>query len=82
MHTFFYALVFFFNPPFCTFQNEPLTTRLRSLRPNKTKRQHHAYQTRSAQVRRPGTRSRNSRNRRNSENRMNSDSDGEVWSAS
>lgn len=69
----------FFNPPVSYSQNEPLTTRLRSLRPNKTKRQHHSYQTRSAH--RPGTRSRNSRNRRNSGGRMDSDSDGEVWSA-
>lgn len=72
------AIFSFSNPPVCSFQNEPLTTRLRSLRPNKTKRQHHSYQTRSAH--RPGTRSRNSRNRRNPENRMDSDSDGEVWS--
>ncbi|CAG02962.1 unnamed protein product, partial [Tetraodon nigroviridis] len=62
----------------CTPKNEPLTTRLRSLRPNKTKRQRHAYQTRSAQVRRRGTRSRNSRNRLNSGSRMDSDSDGEA----
>lgn len=75
------SYVFFSNRPFSTLQNEPLTTRLRSLRPNKTKRQRHAYQTRSAQVHRSGTRSRNSRNRRNSEGRLDSDSDGEVWSA-
>lgn len=66
----------FFNPPVSYSQNEPLTSRLRSLRPNKTKRQRHSYQTRSAH--RPGTRSRNSRNRRNSGGRMDSDSDGEV----
>ncbi|TNM85061.1 hypothetical protein fugu_009239 [Takifugu bimaculatus] len=65
-------------PLTCTPKSEPLTTRLRALRPTKTKRQHHAYQTRSAQVRRPGTRSRNSRNRRNSERHVDSDSDGEA----
>ncbi|KAM3601314.1 uncharacterized protein V6R79_010548 [Siganus canaliculatus] len=64
-------------PMICTPKSDPLTTRLRSLRPTKKKQQHHAYQTRSAQVRRPGTRSRNHRNRRNSESQMDSDSDGE-----
>lgn len=64
-----------------TLQSDLLTSRLRSLRPTKKKQQHHTYQTRSAQVRRPGTRSRNSSNRLNSESQMDSDSDGEVGSA-
>uniref|UniRef100_A0A8C4IGY1 Bromodomain and WD repeat domain containing 3 n=1 Tax=Dicentrarchus labrax TaxID=13489 RepID=A0A8C4IGY1_DICLA len=46
--------------------------------PTKKKQQRHAYQTRSAQVRRPGTRSRNTSNRRNSDSQIDSDSDGEA----
>uniref|UniRef100_A0A3Q3KJK9 Bromo domain-containing protein n=1 Tax=Monopterus albus TaxID=43700 RepID=A0A3Q3KJK9_MONAL len=55
--------------------SEPLTTRLRSLQ-SKKKQQRHTYQTRSAQVRRPGSRSRNLSSRRLSH--INSDSDGEA----
>uniref|UniRef100_A0A4W6FHE7 Bromodomain and WD repeat domain containing 3 n=1 Tax=Lates calcarifer TaxID=8187 RepID=A0A4W6FHE7_LATCA len=62
-------------PVTCT---DPLTSRLRSLRPTKKKQQRHAYQTRSAQVRRPGSRSRNSSTRRNSDSQIDSDSDGDV----
>uniref|UniRef100_A0A669ES94 Bromodomain and WD repeat domain containing 3 n=1 Tax=Oreochromis niloticus TaxID=8128 RepID=A0A669ES94_ORENI len=40
-----------------------LSSRLRSLRPTKKTHKRHAYQTRSAQIRRPGTRSRNPSNR-------------------
>ena len=65
---------------FLTLQSDLLTSRLRSLRPTKKKQQRHAYQTRSAQVRRPGTRSRNSSNRRNSDSQAESDSDGHVRS--
>uniref|UniRef100_A0A4W6FJF4 Bromodomain and WD repeat domain containing 3 n=1 Tax=Lates calcarifer TaxID=8187 RepID=A0A4W6FJF4_LATCA len=64
-------------PVTCT---DPLTSRLRSLRPTKKKQQRHAYQTRSAQVRRPGSRSRNSSTRRNSDSQIDSDSDGDVCS--
>uniref|UniRef100_A0A3Q3EFY0 Bromodomain and WD repeat domain containing 3 n=1 Tax=Labrus bergylta TaxID=56723 RepID=A0A3Q3EFY0_9LABR len=67
-------------PAACIPKNDPLTTRLRSLRPSKKKQQRHAYQTRSAQVRRPGTRSRNSSNRRNSDSQIESDSDGDASS--
>uniref|UniRef100_A0A3B4UPP5 Bromodomain and WD repeat domain containing 3 n=1 Tax=Seriola dumerili TaxID=41447 RepID=A0A3B4UPP5_SERDU len=42
------------------------------------KQQRHAYQTRSAQVRRPGSRSRNSSTRRNSDSQIDSDSDGDA----
>uniref|UniRef100_A0A8C3AGZ5 Bromodomain and WD repeat domain containing 3 n=1 Tax=Cyclopterus lumpus TaxID=8103 RepID=A0A8C3AGZ5_CYCLU len=53
-----------------------LTSRLRSLRslrPTKKKQQRHAYETRSAQVRRAGNRSRNSSTRRNSDSQVDSD---------
>uniref|UniRef100_A0A3Q2ZW49 Bromodomain and WD repeat domain containing 3 n=1 Tax=Kryptolebias marmoratus TaxID=37003 RepID=A0A3Q2ZW49_KRYMA len=50
------------------------TPKLRSLRPAKKKQKRHTYQTRSAQVRRPGMRSRNPSNRRNSGTQMDSDS--------
>uniref|UniRef100_A0A8D0AJD2 Bromodomain and WD repeat domain containing 3 n=1 Tax=Sander lucioperca TaxID=283035 RepID=A0A8D0AJD2_SANLU len=62
--------------------NDLLTSRLRSLRPTKKKQQRHAYQTRSAQVRRPGTRSRNSTNRRNSDSQIDSDTEAEQSEAS
>ncbi|XP_034746089.1 bromodomain and WD repeat-containing protein 3 [Etheostoma cragini] len=65
-------------PVTCTPKNDLLTSRLRSLRPTKKKQQRHTYQTRSAQVRRPGTRSRNSTNRRNSDSQIDSDSDGNA----
>lgn len=66
------------SPP-CAPQTDPLATRLRSLRPAKKKKQQsHAYQTRSAQVRRPGTRRRGVSTRRNSGSQMDSESDGEV----
>uniref|UniRef100_A0A8D3B5Q3 Bromodomain and WD repeat domain containing 3 n=1 Tax=Scophthalmus maximus TaxID=52904 RepID=A0A8D3B5Q3_SCOMX len=59
--------------------SDPLTSRLRSLRPTKKKKQQrHAYQTRSAQVRRPGSRSRNNSNRRNSDSQADSESDRDV----
>ncbi|XP_023260584.1 bromodomain and WD repeat-containing protein 3 [Seriola lalandi dorsalis] len=65
-------------PVTCALKNDPLTSRLRSLRPTKKKQQRHAYQTRSAQVRRPGSRSRNSSTRRNSDSQIDSDSDGDA----
>uniref|UniRef100_A0A096M3M4 Bromodomain and WD repeat domain containing 3 n=1 Tax=Poecilia formosa TaxID=48698 RepID=A0A096M3M4_POEFO len=46
-------------PITCILKSDSLSSRLRSLRPAKKKQQRHSYQTRSAQVRRPGTRSRN-----------------------
>uniref|UniRef100_A0A665U9P4 Bromodomain and WD repeat domain containing 3 n=1 Tax=Echeneis naucrates TaxID=173247 RepID=A0A665U9P4_ECHNA len=55
--------------------SDPLTSRLRSLRPTKKKQQRHAYQTRSAQVRRPGSRSRNPSTRRNSNSQIDSDTE-------
>uniref|UniRef100_A0AAQ5WZB5 Bromo domain-containing protein n=1 Tax=Amphiprion ocellaris TaxID=80972 RepID=A0AAQ5WZB5_AMPOC len=64
-------------PVTCTPKSDPLASRLRSLRPTKKKQQRHAYQTRSAQVRRPGSRSRTSSNRRNSGSQIDSDSDRE-----
>ncbi|KAG7223301.1 hypothetical protein INR49_015657, partial [Caranx melampygus] len=65
-------------PVACTLKSDPLTTRLRSLRPTKKKQQRHAYQTRSAQVRRPRARSRNSSTRHNSDSQVDSDSDGDA----
>uniref|UniRef100_A0A7N6B8V7 Bromo domain-containing protein n=1 Tax=Anabas testudineus TaxID=64144 RepID=A0A7N6B8V7_ANATE len=62
--------------------SDPLTSRLRSLRPTKKKQQRHAYQTRSAQVRRPGSRSRNLSNRRNSDSQIDSDKQVEQSEAS
>ncbi|AWP00276.1 putative bromodomain and WD repeat-containing protein 3 [Scophthalmus maximus] len=63
-------------PVTCAPKSDPLTSRLRSLRPTKKKKQQrHAYQTRSAQVRRPGSRSRNNSNRRNSDSQADSESD-------
>ncbi|TNN79212.1 Bromodomain and WD repeat-containing protein 3 [Liparis tanakae] len=68
-------------PVACTPKSDLQTSRLRSLRslrPTKKKQQRHAYETRSAQVRRVGTRSRNSSTRRNSESQLDSDSDGNA----
>uniref|UniRef100_A0A7N9APE7 Bromodomain and WD repeat domain containing 3 n=1 Tax=Mastacembelus armatus TaxID=205130 RepID=A0A7N9APE7_9TELE len=65
-------------PVICVPKNDPLTSRLRSLRPTKKKQQRHTYQTRSAQVRRAVTRSRNLSNRRNSDSHIDSDSDGDA----
>ncbi|XP_037835020.1 bromodomain and WD repeat-containing protein 3 isoform X3 [Kryptolebias marmoratus] len=61
-------------PLACTPKSDILASRLRSLRPAKKKQKRHTYQTRSAQVRRPGMRSRNPSNRRNSGTQMDSDS--------
>ncbi|PWA22989.1 hypothetical protein CCH79_00002070 [Gambusia affinis] len=68
-------------PVTCILKSDTLSSRLRSLRPAKKKQQRHSYQTRSAQVRRPGTRSRNPSNRRNSESQMDSDSGDEAEQA-
>ncbi|MEQ2245302.1 Bromodomain and WD repeat-containing protein 3, partial [Ilyodon furcidens] len=65
-------------PATCNLKSDTLSSRLRSLRPTKKKQQRHSYQTRSAQVRRPGTRSQNPSNRRNSESQMDSDSGEEA----
>ncbi|KAL7390370.1 hypothetical protein ABVT39_019828 [Epinephelus coioides] len=65
-------------PVTCTPKSDLLTSRLRSLRPTKKKQQRHAYQTRSAQVRRSWNRSRNSSTRRNSDSQIDSDSDGNA----
>ncbi|XP_028322321.1 bromodomain and WD repeat-containing protein 3 [Gouania willdenowi] len=65
-------------PATFTPQSNPLATRLRSLRPTKKKQQRHTYQTRSAQVRQPGSRSRNSSSQQNNENQMDSESNGDA----
>lgn len=53
-----------------------------SLRPSKKKQQRHSYQTRSAQVRRPGSRSQRSSQRssqrQNSDSQIESGSEGDV----
>uniref|UniRef100_A0A8C5ACP5 Bromo domain-containing protein n=1 Tax=Gadus morhua TaxID=8049 RepID=A0A8C5ACP5_GADMO len=58
---------------------DPLTPRVRSLRPaSSKKKQSHAYQTRSAQVRRRGNRTRASSARQGADSQAESDSDGDV----
>ncbi|KAK1882757.1 Bromodomain and WD repeat-containing protein 3, partial [Dissostichus eleginoides] len=64
-------------PVSCTPMSDQPTSRLRSLRPSKKKQQRHAYQTRSAQVRRP-RRSRNSSNQLQTESQVDSDSEGNA----
>lgn len=74
---------FFLLSSILSLQTDLLMSRLRSLRPTKKKQQQqHAYQTRSAQVRRPRNRSRNPSNRHNSDSQIDSDSDREVRAVS